>query len=246
MSLAKLRIHGILWCLLTTACASLPPFGADLGKQEVAGQEIRPTYNTVVSYFGYVAPGAEPDEVREGKKMYYLYFWLPKIAPEVGVRMLSPVGRMAQVDPKKDFIDPAFASHKDNDLYFDTWVRFERCLAAVNPEDISKPCNQWVTFGENDDSNELPANPSGQKYNSMLRVATNTEDPLRALVRGMYRLAFATYKIGEVQGTFLAQVGAPIDLPGSVFARNPVDLAKEVNEKMHATIVYDLDDDQRR
>lgn len=215
---------------LATGCAGLPSFGADLGKQEAAGQSIRVPYQSVASYFGYVQPGAEPDEVRDGKKMFYLYLWIPVVAPEVGIRMLSPVKGMAE--PKKeDFVDANYMAHKGDDAYFDTWVRFERCLAAVNPEDITKPCAQWVTFGENDDSSELPAQPSGSKYNSVLRLATSADDPLKALVRGMYRIAFTTYKVGEVQGTFMAQVGAPVDLPGTAIARNPADLAKAVAEK---------------
>jgi len=227
--LLKPVVAGVL--MLAAGCAGLPTFGADLGKQEVAGQEVRAPYTSVISYFGYVQPGAEPDEMRDGKKMYYLYLWVPVVAPEIGVRMLSPVKAMAKADAKTDFIDPAFMAHKDDDAYFDTWVRFERCLAAINPEDITKPCAQWVTFGENDDSSELPAQPSGSKYNSVLRLATSTDDPLKALVRGMYRVAFTTYKVGEVQGTFLAQVGAPIDLPGTAIARTPADLAKVVAEK---------------
>jgi hypothetical protein len=31
---------------------------------------------------------------------------------------------------------------------------------------------------------------------------------------GLYRIGFTTYKRGEVQGSFLAQVGSPIKLPG--------------------------------
>jgi len=232
-SVSRKVLKGMVASFLTVAagCAGLPTFGSDLGKQEAMGQEVRPPYTSVISYYGYVAPGGEPDEVRDGKKMYYLYLWVPAVAPEIGVRMISPVKSLAKADPKKDFIDPAYLANKDSDAYFDTWVRFERCLAAVNPEDITKPCAQWVTFGENDDSSELPANPGGSKYNSVLRLATSTDDPLKALVRGMYRVAFTTYKVGEVQGTFLAQVGAPVDLPGTAIARSPADLAKAVNEK---------------
>jgi len=225
---AKPLMAGLL--TLAAGCGGLPTFGADLGKQEQMGQEIRAPYTAVISYFGYVQPGAEPDEVRDGKKMFYLYLWVPVVAPEIGVRMMSPVKGMAE--PKAtDFVDPSYMANKDKTEYFDTWVRFERCLAAINPEDITKPCAQWVTFGENDDSSELPANPGGQKYNSVLRMSTSADDPLKALVRGMYRVAFTTYKVGEVQGTFLAQVGAPVDLPGTAIARNPADLAKAVAAK---------------
>jgi hypothetical protein len=210
---------------MAAACGGLPTFGSDLGKTEMAGQEVRPPYTSVINYFGYIAPGAEPDEVVDGKKMYYLYLWVPLVAPEIGVRMLSPVKGI--LEPQKgDFVDPTYAANKNDANYFDTWVKFERCLAAVNPEDVTKPCEQWVTFGQNDDSSELPAQPSGSKYNSVLRLATSADDPMKALVRGMYRVGFTTYKVGEVQGTFLAQVGAPIDLPGTAIARNPADLAK--------------------
>jgi hypothetical protein len=210
---------------MAAACAGLPTFGSDLGKTEMAGQEVRPPYTSVISYFGFIQPGQEPDETVDGKKMYYLYIWVPAVAPEIGVRMMSPVKGMAEPG-KGDFVDPNYMANKDSADYFDTWVRFERCLAAVNPEDITKPCEQWVSFGENDDSSELPAQPSGSKYNSVLRLATSADDPMKALVRGMYRVGFTTYKVGDVKGTFLAQVGAPVELPGTAIARNPADLAK--------------------
>jgi hypothetical protein len=42
---------------------------------------------------------------------------------------------------------------------------------------------------------------------------------------GLYRIGFTTYKTGEVQGSFLAQIGAPIKLPGVAVASKPEDLA---------------------
>jgi hypothetical protein len=189
------------------------------------GQDVRVPYTDTISYFGYVGPGATPDEVREGKNMFYLYLWVPAVAPEIGVRMVSPVKGLAK-PAKGDFVADDYTAHADDADYFDTWVRVERCTLAINPEDITKPCAGWSTYGENDDSSELPAQPSGSKYNSVLRVATDTSDPLKALVRGMYRIVFTTYKTGEVKGTFLTQVGAPIKLPGTAIAKTPELLAK--------------------
>ena len=226
-----LSMCGLTALLGATACASLPPFGSDLGKQQIQGEDVRPPYSSLASYFGFIMPGAEPDEVRDGKKMYYVYLWLPAVTPEMGVRMLSPVKGIAKPQSTADFVDPAYDSNKDSDAYFDTWIRFERCLAAVNPEDITKPCAQWVTFGENDDSVELPAQPSGQKNNSVLRLANSNDDPLKTLVRGLYRIAFTTYKVGDVQGSYLIQVGAPVDLPGVVLARDTAELAKHASDK---------------
>jgi hypothetical protein len=221
----------LLMFVSTVGCGgALPSFGADLAKQTTPMGDVRVPYTSMVNYFGYVEPGAAPDEVVNGKKMFYLYLWIPVVAPEIGVRMVSPVANLAKPAEKGDFVDPAFTAKGATDTtnYFDTWVRVERCVLAINPEDITKPCAQWATYGENDDSSELPAQPSGSKYNSVLRLTSELSDPLKALIRGMYRIGFTTYKVGEVQGSFLAQVGAPIDLPGVAIARSPADLQKIV------------------
>jgi hypothetical protein len=69
----------------------------------------------------------------------------------------------------------------------------------------------------------MPANPGGSKYNSLLRYESDAGNPLKALVVGLYRVGFTTYKVGEVKGTFLAEVGAPVKLPG-------VGMAKTIDE----------------
>ena len=216
---------------LAVGCGGgLPSFGADLGKKSSPVGDVRVPYTSVVSYFGYVQPGAPADEIREGKRMFYLYLWMPVAAPEIGVRMISPVGDLARPADAGDFVDELFKERglADKSNYFDTWVRVERCLTVVNAADVSRPCTQWTSYGDNDDSAELPAQPSGNRYNSVLRVPSTPSDPLRSLVRGLYRIAFTTYKVGEVQGSFLAQIGAPVALPGVVMARNPTDLGKLV------------------
>ena len=75
---------------LTATAQKLDKFGADLAKKSVMGKEIRVPYTDLISYFGYIKPGSKPDEVKGGKKMYYLYVWIPIAAPEIGVRMISP------------------------------------------------------------------------------------------------------------------------------------------------------------
>ena len=37
---------------------------------------------------------------------------------------------------------------------------------------------------------------------------------------GLYRIGFTTYKVGEVNGGFLAQIGAPVKLPGVIVAES--------------------------
>jgi hypothetical protein len=59
-----------------------------------------------------------------------------------------------------------------------------------------------------------------------MRVTSEVSNPLKALTIGLYRIGFTTYKTGEVQGSFLAQVGAPVDIPGIVIATDLDGLVK--------------------
>jgi hypothetical protein len=43
---------------------------------------------------------------------------------------------------------------------------------------------------------------------------------LKALSVGLYRVGFTTFKRGEVKGTFLAQIGSPVKLPGVIITRD--------------------------
>jgi hypothetical protein len=198
----------------------LSKFGADMGKKTVLGKEIRVPYTDVVSFYGYVKPGAAPDETKDGKKYYYVYLWIPAVAPEIGIRMLSPVP--AGMEPADgDFHSPAYDANKaDAKNYFDTWVTLERAVNILSVGDIKTNISKanWVRLGYNDDSKELLAQPSGSFYNSLLRITSTPGDPLKALTVGLYRIGFTTFKTGEVQGSFVAQVGAPVKLPGIVIA----------------------------
>ena len=201
---------------------------ADFGKKSnpIPGMpDIRIPYTSIVKYFGYVKPGAKPDGVDGSKKMYYLYVWIPAVAPEIGVRMISPVGDYAK-PTKKDFVSPLWEEgKKDTKNYFDTWVRLEKAKGITDPKTIGSKIKgaEWIRLGSNDDSSELPAQPSGRKYNSVLRITSEVSNPTKALVRGLYRISFTTFKRGEVQGTFLAEVGAPVKMPGVL-------VEKDINE----------------
>ncbi|NLE00176.1 MAG: hypothetical protein GX640_09905 [Fibrobacter sp.] len=205
--------------------AKLPKFGADIGRKANPipnMPEIRVPYLDLQSYFGYVKPGSDPDEIIDGKKMYYLYLWIPVVVPEIGVRMVSPGNAFGKPKKGKDFVSANWSEGASDKSYFDTWIKVERAVEILGPEAIKEKAEttSWITYDYNDDSSELPANPSGSKYNSCLRITSSVSDPLKALVRGLYRIGFTTYKVGEVQGTFLAQVGSPIKLPGVVLAKD--------------------------
>ncbi|MCX6162112.1 MAG: LipL32 family surface lipoprotein [Ignavibacteriae bacterium] len=199
----------------------LPAFDADLGKTTVLGHDIRIPYTYVLSYFGYIKPSSEPDEERNGKKYYYLYVWIPVAAPEIGIRMISPIPKNLSPGKNDYQMDEYSANFNERKTYFDTWISFERADGVFNDTDfVSKAKNAtWTMYAQNDDSGELPAQPSGKEYNSLMRITSETSNPEKAIVMGLYRIGFTSFKTGEVQGSFIAQIGAPLKLPGTYIAK---------------------------
>ena len=159
--------------------------------------------------------------------MYYVYVWIPIAAPEIGVRMISPVPDSMKPSDK-DYVTAEYtANAADTKNFFDTWVSLERAEGILKLEDVAAKAKgaKWTVIDQNDDSSEMPAQPSGSKYNSLMRITSETSNPVKSLVMGLYRIGFTTYKHGEVQGSFLAQIGAPVKLPGVAIAAKPADLA---------------------
>ena len=211
----------------------LDKFKADLGKKVVMGKEVQIPYTDVISYYGYVKPGAKPDEEKGGKKYYYLYVWIPAVAPEIGVRMISPVpDKMKQADA--DVVTADYTANKaDKANYFDTWISFEKAEGITSIDQVVGKAStaKWNTIDQNDDSSEMPAQPSGSKYNSLMRMTSEVSNPLKALTVGLYRVGFTTYKVGEVKGGFLAQIGSPVKLPGVIISNNINDFVKPTASK---------------
>ena len=207
-------------CSSSVNAQDLDKFKADLGKKSVMGKEVRVPYTDVITYYGYVKPGSKPDEEKGGKKYYYLYVWIPAVAPEIGIRMISPVP--AKMTPEKtDFLAPDYDANKaDTKNYFDTWISFDKAEGVTSAADIATKGKtaKWNSIDTNDDSSEMPAQPSGSKYNSLMRITSEVSNPLKALTVGLYRIGFTTYKTGEVQGSFAAQLGSPVKLPGTKVA----------------------------
>lgn len=230
-----MRIKSLIACLICLAMGTalnaqkLGKFGADMGKKSMMGKEIRVPYTDVSSYYGYIKPGAVPDEKKNGKNFYYLYIWIPAVAPELGIRMISPIPE-GMAPEATDFVSANYKGNEgDTKNYFDTWITLERANEVLSSKDIMKgKTSSWLSYGVNDDSGEMPAQPSGSKYNSLMRITSEVGNPTKALVVGLYRIGFTTYKTGDVVGSFLAQVGAPVKLPGVVIASSLDELMKNV------------------
>ena len=214
-------------CAFNANAQKLGKFGSSISKQ-VGPKTVRTPYTQVISYLGYAEVGSE-DAIVDGKKFTYIYVWIPAVAPELGVRMMSPVGK---TKIKNVIKAPNYDENSSSKDYFDTYITFERSL-IVKVENITEENvknKKWFTLDRNDDSSEMPKQPSGSRYNSLLRYKSVTSKPLKAITRGLYRIGFTTYKTGEVKGTFLAQVGAPVKLPGVAIAKSLDELLKQLNQ----------------
>jgi predicted small secreted protein len=192
----------------------------------VMGKTVNAPYANVVNYFGYVAPEVKPAGNYKGKDAYYLYVWVPAVIDELGVSMYSPV------DAKPgsgDFVHPAFESNfkKDPNAFFDTFLALDR-MVILDAAKIKDGASAAVMpLGTNDDTSEIPANPAGRQYNSLLRAISDTKSPTKALVRSVYRITFTSFR-GNVKGSYLVQVGT--NVPGVKIAASLDELHKIVNE----------------
>ncbi|MBP1840732.1 Lipl32 family lipoprotein [Formosa algae] len=221
----KLLVLSVFACcsFFNAEAQKLSKFGSSIEKK-IGPKTIKVPYTDVISYLGYAEAGNE-DEVVDGKKFYYIYIWIPAVAPELGVRMLSPV---AKTKVKDAIESAAYTENKSSSDYFDTYITLERST-IFKAEDISEDAVKsatWTKLASNDDSSEMPKQPSGSSYNSLLRYESEVGSPTKALTAGLYRIGFTTYKTGEVKGTFLAEVAAPVKLPGVVMAKTIEDLKK--------------------
>lgn len=213
-------------CATTVQAQKLKAFGSS--KEVKAGPITKKVpYTDVNSYLGYAAPNTE-DEIVDGKKFYYIYVWVPAVAPELGVRMMSPVTKKTKV--KNPIIGAGYEENAGSDAFFDTYITLERSDVVTKAGMANMDAANWWTLAKNDDSSEMPKQPSKRAYNSLLRYKTNTGDPKGAITRGLYRVGFTTYKKGEVNGTFLAQIAAPIKLPGVIVAKTPEEILAQLAE----------------
>ncbi|WP_159023095.1 Lipl32 family lipoprotein [Formosa sp. L2A11] len=199
--------------MTTVNAQKLKSFGSSIEKK-VGPVTKKVPYTDVISYLGHAAPGSE-DEVKDGKKFYYIYVWIPAVAPELGLRMMSPAG---DAKTKNAIIGAGYEDNKGSDDFFDTYITLERSTVFTEDKIADSASATWTKLASNDDSGEMPKQPSGSSYNSLLRYESQTSDPVKALTKGLYRIGFTTYKTGEVNGTFLAQIGSPVKLPGVVMS----------------------------
>lgn len=234
-----------------------------VGEQDIPGVGVKKLfapYSETVNYWGYIKPGQAADAVVNGKKSYFLFVWVPAAIVELGVRLISPTGEIGEPS-SGDFQSEAFKAatpeEKSMPNWFDTWIRVER-LAAIMPNQIEGAAKGKAlqNLGDNDDGDDTYNEERHNKYNSLLRIQIpnipksldelKNIDTKKLLVRGLYRITFTTYKVGEVKGSFVATVGVlgPPGVPGlsPILHANPAELQKlavDAEEKLKAAVAGD-------
>lgn len=214
-------------------CHGMNPLAADLGSTRIGDKVARAPYMSQFSYFGYVEPTAKTARQDEA-----IYFWLPVSTQELGVRFISGPTVNVRPDARHDVQEAAYKEHRKDKARFDPAIEVQRCLTALDEVDVSNACGQWVALGENDDSVEVPTDDQGRHVNSLVRVSTNPDDPLKALGRGLYRVNIQGAKQSAPKGTFVLQLGAPVLLDAVAMARTPEALAQLLASRPHTTAAW--------
>lgn len=182
-------------------------------------------YANYVDYYGYVSPKTRADGKYKKKDTYYLYVWVPGVIDELGVSMYSPADKKPKsIDFKHKSFDKNFA--KNNKDFFDTYLVLEK-LKIKSAATIKNGGRALSLLKTNDDSREMPKNPSGRSYNSLLRHVSKASNPLKALTRGVYRIGFTSFR-GSVKGSYIATIGT--NIPGIKMAANLKSLHDLVNK----------------
>ncbi|SGZ04392.1 LipL32 [Moritella viscosa] len=140
--------------------------------------------------------------------------------------MISP----AEATPAEgDFVQSTFEASLQSapNKFFDTYITLDR-LNIVDKAKINKGGKVLQALNYNDDTSELPANPSGSSYNSLLRQVSEVSSPTKALVRGVYRISFTSFR-SAIEGSFEATIGT--NVPGVKIAASLEELHELVNKE---------------
>lgn len=202
----------------------LSVFGAELGKKERNGLDLRYPYSDTKCYFGFIDSTWEVSDSAAGKHFYYLYFNLPQKSAEMGIRMMSPVSPVIFPDKGDVVQGEYFEYRKLNNDWFDPWIALERRICYNDSLNEDSVKYDWIMLGSNDDNEEIFAQPSGKKNNSLIRIISDTLQAYKELEAGIYRIAITSIKEENFNGSFLVQIGAAIKLNGLKISRIPTEI----------------------
>lgn len=132
----------------------------------------RVPYKDLISYLGYAKDSAAV-EVKNGKNFYYIYLWVPVTTKDLGVRMVSPTTKVKVRNP---IIGEGYIANFSSKDYFDPYITLEKS-DITTIDGIANAANvSWVVIDKNDDNEEMPGQPTGDRTNALLRYKSNLEE----------------------------------------------------------------------
>ncbi len=208
-----------LLCCGVSRAQRMGPFCSFSVNQEPDGNVSIGPYIGTVSYFGYFEDGNLADDTSANQNKYYFYFSLPQSTNEIGARALSPIPTTIMPSRGDQVAMNYFENETNKSDFFDPVIMLEKCVNDESGKGV------WVQLGINDNSEELPAQPTGERNNALIRVSSDSVDVSKMLVPGVYRIVVKDkFDRPAVGGCFL-QVGTTCRVSGLWLYKSPAEMA---------------------
>lgn len=168
-----------------------------------------------VRYFGFFEEEEYIDESGEQEYRYYFYFTLPESTTEIGARAVSPIPTTIMPSRGDQVAVNYFENESNKQDFFDPVIVIEKCVNDANGN------SYWVELGKNDNSDELPAQPTGERKNACVRVASDSTNADKMLVPALYRVVVMDSENRPAVGGCFIQLGTTRQISGLRLYHSP-------------------------
>ncbi|WP_378183432.1 LipL32 family surface lipoprotein [Aquimarina sp. SS2-1] len=197
--------------------------------KKIGSKEINVPYTNIHNFLDYM-DGSNQENVIDEEKKVQVYVWIPVAANEMGLRMVSPVGK---TKAKNAVISKAYEQNIKSSDTLDVSIVLEKSN-ILNASDISEEgVNNatWKVVDSNQNAKDMliDIDYTGNTGYTSERYITRKDEPLSAISRGLYRVNFKAFKSDDEKGTFLGQIGFPVKIPGIIISKDIEELKKKLN-----------------
>ncbi len=183
----------------------LNPFTSHLESVDNSGTTEYVPYKRTLSYFDCIDVNVKPDTLIARLPSYLVEFELPSEVKEIGIRFISPVPEN-YFPNTGDIVTEIYSTQSKDKAWFDPMIVLEQWTT-----DTTTSSSKWIVLGENNNADDAPAQPDGNKNNSVLRV-TKGSYPITK-----YRVRIQSTNKNTPKGCYLLQIGTVPGIKGIVF-----------------------------
>jgi hypothetical protein len=204
---------------MPTSAQRMGPFCSFSVNYDQSGQESIGPYIGTVRYFNFFEKDDPADDTSKNQNRYYFYFSLPVSTNEIGARAVSPIPTTILPARGDQVAVNYFENESNKGDFFDPVIIIEKCISDENGN------SQWIELGMNDNSEELPAQPTGERKNALVRVTSDTADVNKMLVPALYRVVVMDKNDLPAIGGCFIQVGITKQVTGFMLYRDPAEMS---------------------